>query len=43
MVLLYITGTYSQYPVTNKNGKVYEKEHIPKYNRVTLQYRKLTL
>ena len=31
-IILYITGTYSQYPVTNKNGKEYEKEHIPMYN-----------
>ena len=29
-VLLYSTGTYTQYPVTNHNGKEYEKEYIYK-------------
>ena len=27
-VLLYSTRGYSQYPMTNQNGKVYEKENI---------------
>ena len=27
-VLLFSTGNYIQYPVTNHNGKEYEKEHI---------------
>ena len=27
-VLLYSTGNYIQYPVTNHNGKEYEKEYI---------------
>ena len=27
-VLLYSTGNYSQYPVTNHNAKEYEKEYI---------------
>ena len=27
-VLLYSTGNYIQYPVTNRNGKEYEKEYI---------------
>ena len=27
-VLLYSAGNYIQYPVTNHNGKEYEKEHI---------------
>ena len=27
-VLLYSTGKYIQYPVTNHNGKEYEKEYI---------------
>ena len=26
--LLYSTGNYIQYPVTNKNGKEYEKEYM---------------
>ena len=31
-VLLYNTGNYIQYPVTNHNGKEYEKECICMYN-----------
>ena len=27
-VLLYSTGNYTQYPVTNHNGKEYEKEYL---------------
>ena len=27
-VLLYSTGTYTQYPVINHNGKEYEKEYL---------------
>ena len=27
-VLLYSTGNYIQYPVTNHNGKEYEKEYV---------------
>ena len=29
-VLLYSTGNYIQYPVTNNNGKEYKKEYIYK-------------
>ena len=31
-VLLYSTGNYIQYPVTNHNGKEYEKECTHMYN-----------
>ena len=39
-VLIYSTGNYIQYPVTNHNGKEYKKERLYVYNRVTLLYSK---
>ena len=37
-VLLYSTGSYSQYPVINHDGKEYETECIHMYNWITLLY-----
>ena len=43
-ILLYSTGNYLQYPVTNHNGKEYDKEcvcvciYIYMYNCITLLY-----
>ena len=37
-VLMFSTGSYMEYPVTNHNGKEYRKECIHTCNRVTLLY-----
>ena len=41
-VLLYSTGNYIQYPVTNRNGKEYEKECIYIHNNHFAVQQKLT-
>ena len=41
-VLLYSTGNYIQYPVTNRNGKEYEKECMYIHNNHFAVQQKLT-
>ena len=42
-ILLYSTGNYIQYPVTNHNGKEYEKEYIYVYESFGVQQKLTTL